>query len=564
MADVSESEEEEGCQSDSYTSEENDGMIKNLSLVHKRKGKSSDPLIISLFINEILVSLEIDCGAAYSVMPQCLYRKYFSSYKLKPILKSLSVITGEYIEVLGQLEASIFFLEKENILPIIVVETGRSFMPLLGRNWLNVFYPEWRSFFLINKLNETNCAEQFRKKISNVFAEDFTKSIKGYVADIVLEAESTPIFCSPYTIAYGIREKVDKEIDRLIDGGILVPVTYSRWASPMVVVQKKSGDVRLCIDCRVTINKYVRSDHYPIPLVEDIFNEFEGCNFFSVVDLSGAFSQIELSEKSQEYLTINTHRGLLRYTRLPFGVKSALGIFQSVIDNILFGMKRVRPYMDDILIGGVNKDDCVKNTERVLRRLEGFNVNANFKKCHLIETSLEYLGLNISEEGVKPLKEKLLVIKNAPKPKDITELKSFLGLLNFYGKFIRNLSSVVAPLYSLTRKNTPFTWKSEHEKSFLQCKNLINESNILAHYSSTKPLGIVCDASSYGVGAVLYSTKKKTALKDQFCSHLQLYQKLKSHTPKLKGKHWQSYLLLKKFTNTYTVDTYLFSVTINP
>lgn len=169
-------------------------------------------------------------------------------------------------------------------------------MPLLGRDWLEVFYPTWRDFFAINNINAHIVFDQeCRKVFSRVFEEDHTRCIKDYEADIILESEATPVFCSPYSIAYGIRQQVDIELNRLIQSGILVSVKYSRWASPMVVVQKKAGNVRLCIDCRVTINKFVRTDHYPIPTAEDIFTEFEGCKFFSLIDLSGAFSQIKLS-----------------------------------------------------------------------------------------------------------------------------------------------------------------------------------------------------------------------------------------------------------------------------
>lgn len=126
----------------------------------------------------------------------------------------------------------------------------------------------------------------------------------------------------------------------------------------------------------------------------------------------------------------------MRYTRLPFGFKSAPGIFQSIMDNMLVGMIKVRPYMDDILVGGDSIDECIYNTNMVFGKLQEYNVKANFNKCKFIRTEIEYLGFRISEHGIKPMENKLHALQNAPAPKGLTELKSYLGLLNFYGKFI--------------------------------------------------------------------------------------------------------------------------------
>lgn len=194
----------------------------------------------------------------------------------------------------------------------------------------------------------------------------------------------------------------------------------------------------------------------------------------------------------------------MRYTRLPFGVKSALAIFQRVIDDIIGKIPLVKAYMDDILIGGENREECVRNCRKELARLENFDVKANFSKCQFLVSEIEFLGFRLTSEGIKPTDDKMKAIADAPAPRDLTMLKAYLGLLNFYGNFMKNLSAEIQPLYALTRKNVCFSWTTECEEAFLKRKQLLLNSKVLMIYDPKLPIGIVCDASSYGVGGVLF------------------------------------------------------------
>lgn len=164
------------------------------------------------------------------------------------------------------------------------MKTEKEFMPLMGRPWLDIIFPGWREYFRLNSV----------KRYKTVFDGDYTSTIKGQEASIVIERDTSPVFFGAYTVPYGQRQKVEKEIDRLVTNEILEPVRYSKWASPVVVVEKKDGNVRLCMDCRVSINKYVKTDVYPIPLMEDIFTEFVGCMYlFLQVGFVGSLYTIE-------------------------------------------------------------------------------------------------------------------------------------------------------------------------------------------------------------------------------------------------------------------------------
>lgn len=529
MEEIEEYESSEGRKDDEislYASRESlredEVFMNNLSMGQTNRGKFLDksPLILTFFLDNWEVPMEIDSGASYSVISWYMYEQYFKDKMLRQCTVPLCVISGSKLVIRGEIDVNVksSSSEKYFLLSLIVIESNTRFTPLLGRNWLSVLLPRWKSFFKVNAISKVQEEEQefnmeiLKSKFPKVFDEDYTGCIEGYEANIVMDEHASPVFCGPYTVPYGLREKVNKEIDRLVGNGILEPVSFSNWASPMVVVEKANGDIRLCMDCKVSLNKFVKNNYYNLPLVEDLLHEFQGCSFFSMIDLTGAFTQVKVSKKCQEVLTINTQRGLFRSTRLTFGIKSAPCIFQNIIDSILRDMKYTRPYLDDILIGGRTREECRENTMKVLRRLDEFNVKANRQKCKFLVPEIKYLGFSLSKRGIRPTKDKLDAVRNAPSPHDLTSLKAYLGLLNFYGSFIRNLSTELSPLYNLTKKNVPFVWDETCQKAFERSKLLLSEDSLLVQYNSDTPLGIVCDASPYGVGAVLFHIDPNTKL----------------------------------------------------
>ena len=244
------------------------------------------------------------------------------------------------------------------------------------------------------------------------------------------------MFCKARPVPYALKEKVETELKRLEDEGIISKVERSEWASPIVPVPKPNGGLRLCCDYKVSINKFLDDTQYSLPNAEDLFATLEGGKIFTKIYLTQAYLQLELDAESKRFLTINTHRGLFQFNRLPFGVSSAPGIFQGVMDQILQGIEGVVCYLDDILISAPSEQRHSEILNEVLKRLERYNVRVKGQKCEWHKPSVEYLGHIVDAEGIHPTAEKLVAIKQAPSPTNITELRSFLGLLNYYGKFI--------------------------------------------------------------------------------------------------------------------------------
>ena len=327
--------------------------------------------------------------------------------------------------------------------------------------------------------------------------------VEAAPAKIHVDSTTQPIFCKPRSVPYALKGRIEQELERLEGAGVIEPVQFADWAAPVVPVVKKDRSIRICGDFKVTINRATKVDSYPLPKVEDLLASLGGGKTFTKLDLAHAYQQIPLEENSKQYVVINTHKGLYRYNRLPFGVSSAPAIFQRTMEGILRGIPKVCVYIDDILITGATEQEHLRTLDKVLTRLAEAGLKLKQAKSSFLRPSVEYLGHNISAEGLRPTKEKIRAIQEAPAPCNVSQLRSFLGLLNYYGKFLPNLSSILAPLHRLLHKKTVWKWTSEQEKAFQEAKALLTSPCLLVHFDADRELLLACDASPYGVGAVL-------------------------------------------------------------
>uniref|UniRef100_A0A1X7TPJ2 Reverse transcriptase n=1 Tax=Amphimedon queenslandica TaxID=400682 RepID=A0A1X7TPJ2_AMPQE len=337
----------------------------------------------------------------------------------------------------------------------------------------------------------------------NTFKDLFRRVVNSTRKDLLCLVV-TPKFYKPRPIPYAYKKKVEDELQRLSDLGIVSLIQFSEWAAPIVPVLKSDKvNVRICGDYSVTVNKASKLESYPIPKLDDLLAALSGGTIYTKLDMSQAYQQLELDDDSKCFTVINTHKGLFTYNRLPFGISSAPAIFQRVMESLLQDILNVAVYIDDILVAGKSHAEHIQTLERVFSRLHDAGLRLKKEKCTFCTSSVQYLGFRINKDGLHPTAEKIRAIKEAPTPTNIMQLKAYLGLLSYYNRFLPHLPSTLAPLYELLHHNVTWNWSPDSEAAFIKSKELLTDDKCLVHFDSTLPLLLACDASQYGVGAVL-------------------------------------------------------------
>lgn len=423
-------------------------------------------------------------------------RKLLAFKTTKAILKTY---TGDIIPVVGSCEVEVEYKGNNPVTLEGIIVKG-SLPNLLGRDWLKEIKLNWSEIFQIRVSDPE--LESLLEEYKEVFGKDLGM-VKGVTAKIHVDEEAKPKYFKARPVPFALRDKISVELERLEANGTIGKVQYSEWAAPIVPRLKEDVTVRICGDYKVTVNRVSKLDQYPIPKTEDIFAEIGSGSTLTKLDLSDAYTQIPLDEDSKKFTTINTHKGLYQYNRLCYGISSSPGIFQRTMDNILQGIKHVRARVDDILITGKSRAEHISNLKEVLKRLRDAGMRLKQTKCKFMTPEVIYLGHKIDEEGIHPIHEKVQAIEKLARPTNMKELQAFCGMINYYSRFLPNLSMIMNPLYKLLRKEIKWNWTEKQENAWKKSKNLLLSSNVLVHFDVLKDVILACDASPYGLGAVL-------------------------------------------------------------
>lgn len=456
------------------------------------------PYHATVMLNNKTHVMEVDSGAACSLISEHTYDTLWPDQP-PPIHKDSSVLkqwSQAELRVRGKIFAKVHYQGRELTLPLLIVQgQGTS---LMGRDWFDALG--------ISMMGVHHVHSQSIESILTEYAEVFQEMGASRTPPISIDIDpaASPMFFKARSVPFALRARLDEELDKLVAQGVFEPVRTSRWATPIVPVAKKDGSLRICGDYRCTVNRVVKPDVYPIPTVAELFSRLAGGVIFSKLDLKQAYQQLVLDDAAAELLTINTHRGLFRARRLQFGVSTAVSIFQRFMDTLLAGIPGVQPYLDDILIAGKTIDEHNVRLSAVLQRFTEAGLRLQKEKSIFTTSQVEFLGFRVDKDGVRPTSEKVEAIQKAPSPRNKTELQSFLGLLNFYSCFLPNKATVLEPLHRLLDQSSTWRWTDDHEKAYAAAKQLLQADGVLTHYDESKPLAIACDASPYGLGALLF------------------------------------------------------------
>ena len=469
------------------------------------------PIWVNMSVDNVELKMEVDTGAAVSLISSKDFATHFPNVKLTLPMKltTFKTYTGETFKPRGCARVNVRYKGQEVKLPLYVVEQEGP--ALLGRNWLHEIQLDWAAIKQVYSTQlqkpipmrtHTEELDDMLKNYDDIFAPTLGK-MTDIKASIPLKEGATPVFLKARPVPYALRAGIEAELVRLEGQGVITKVDHSDWATPVVPVVKSDKSVRICGDFKVTVNPQIKIDQYPLPKVDDIFAQLAGGQKFTTIDLANAYQQMEVAVDSQPYLTINTHKGLYRYHRLTYGIASAPAKFQKAMEQIFSDMPQVQIFLDDILVTGTSDQIHLETLAKVFQRLREYGLRVKRTKCSFMKEKVAYLGHTIDRNGLHMTQEKVDAIVNAPPPNNVSELLSFLGLINYYAKFCPDLSSVLKPLNLLTHKGAKWNWTLDCEQSFERAKNSIASDRVLTHYDPDLPLRLATDASPYGIGAVL-------------------------------------------------------------
>ncbi|XP_070678183.1 uncharacterized protein [Malus domestica] len=350
-----------------------------------------------------------------------------------------------------------------------------------------------------------------------------SKSASNKVEEVIIEEEEQGTPAQPSDD--GSREK---EIIKLLDCGVIYPISDSRWVSPVQVVPKKSGVTvvknaedelvptriqtgwRVCIDYR-KLNNTTRKDHFPLPFIDQMLERLAGHSFYCFLDGYSGYNQIVIAPEDQEKTTFTCPFGTFAYRRMPFGLCNAPATFQRCMVSIFsdFIEKIIEVFMDDFSVFGDSFDGCLENLTLILKRCMETNLVLNWEKCHFMVKQGIVLGHIVSARGIEVDKSKIDLVRYLPSPTSVREVRSFLGHAGFYRRFIKDFSKISTPLCRLLQKDVTFDFNEECEKAFKHLKEMLTSAPIIRPPDWSIPFELMCDASDYALGAVLGQRKDK-------------------------------------------------------
>ncbi|GBP64245.1 Transposon Tf2-11 polyprotein [Eumeta japonica] len=438
-----------------YLAAELAGDVEGNKKCYNIKCVNGSPLFVVVTLNRLSIECEVDSGSAVSAMSNTFYTAHFKHQALSRINGSLRCYDGSPITPRGSCSLSVTYRGRTKQIKFYIIDNGCHVQPapILGRDFMSEFNLGISEMKYIDNpvIEETSVAKILMNTFPAVFSNKLGK-LNKFKVQLQLKPDAKPIFFKPRPVPFALKPKVDEALDKLIETGILKSVNYSDYATPITPVLKSDGTVRVCGDYSVTLNKVLHIDRYPLPRIEELFARLHEGKEFSKLDLSMAYMQLELTEDSQPLTCINTHRGLFQ--------------------------------LHDWFWVIVGACDISKTMERILAGIEGI--------CFVIDKD----GLHTSPGKVKAIKE-------AEPPKNVSQLKSFLGLVNYYRSFVPRMSTILGPLHDLLKMGAKWMWSEAHQSAFETVKRALESELALAHYDPRLSTVLTVDASPTGLGAVL-------------------------------------------------------------
>lgn len=408
---------------------------------------------------------------------------------------------------------------------------------------------------------EQKCISELCRDYKDIFYSDkLPLSFTNQVKHVIRTKNEDPIYVRPYRLPPVQTQEIKSQVEKLLQNNV-IQESHSPWNAPVHLVPKKmdaSGEpkFRMVIDYR-RLNDITTDDKYPLPNITDLFDKLGKAKYFSTLDLANGYHQIEINEEDRQKTAFSTEAGHYEFLRMPFGLKTAPATFQRAMDNILRGLQGLHclVYMDDIIIYSTSMQEHIRDLKSIFDRLRQANLKVQLDKSEFLRKEVLYLGHTITDQGLKPNDDKIKAILDYPLPKTVTEIKSFLGLIGYYRRFIKDFAKITKPLTNCLKKRNSIVIDQKYLDAFHQCKELLTHAPLLQYPDPSKPYILTTDASAVALGAVLSQGTVGTDLPVAYASRTLSETEMRYSTIERELlaviwaiKHFRPYLYGNKFT----------------